>query len=561
MPIESRGHLLFCVSEVRLRMVSPRCDRKDQGFTVVEVVVAAAILFFALTATLGLVAASQKMSLGAKQRTILTNATSYYIDRVRSMPFDSIGIQGVDTSGTIPANDSVSISGYVVNVSNAVASYKDLRGDTYLKELILRATFILNGKTYTTNAVAAIKNPNNDRSSATIADPNSPVIQFDDNVTPPPNEVLFDDKRYTNWNPIKIQTSASSPHDQIVEVSYHCGSSALVFDPSTMQYAKFTFVPGAATASNSSGWDTKQPGIGEGFQTLTVLAKDSLDRTVTLDRRYIIDNLPPSAPGAPEVAVSTASTSVAQWAAAPDGNQAFAFRYAWTLFAERSGAAAPPSAGWSEVATGTLNSGSTVSAGVGNAGPIRFILSHEPFTRYWMRVKAGSPRLWNDTSYGEMPKSFITRPDVKMTAPYQSVAVTTATWSKVKQVTYGVTIWLPKPTFPYNNLALANKASYIVDRYDPATKTWASESSAYYSVDTTDPNCIKMNIMHIQPNTITPQKYYFRVGVTVTPTGWNDGTTATTVYAPAAGPMPQPLPPTSGTSSSASGPIAPDWSL
>lgn len=528
-------------------MSSVRDARRSDGFTVVEVVIAAAILFVVLTGVLGLVGLSQNMSLGAKQRTILTNATAYYIDHVRSMPFQSIGIVGVDTSGTVPANDSITFGGYTVYFANSVAVFADSRGDIYLKELTLRATCTIAGKQYVNTATASIKNPRDNRTSQTLADPESPSIQFDDAVTPGPNEVLFGALRMSGGS-IRIRTTATSPHDVITQVQYLSGST-LLFDPNANKSASFTFTPGTSSETNQAYWDTTQAGIGEGFQSIIVTAQDSQGRTVSLSRKFIIDNLAPEAPGAPIVTVSTDSSSTATWSAARDGNQSFGARYNWLMYREPLGntAGVSPLNGWSQEPTLTVLPGSTMVQQVSNAGPIGLTFNHAPFSRYWVRVQAGSPRLWNASTYGTIAAPFITRPDVKMTTPYSSMSTTTITRTKLSDTTaYKATIWMSKPTFPCDASALANPANYTLSMWDPATSAWTTLTSSTLVVDTSDSSNIKVVVSYTESTSIA-RPIYFKVGLKVLPTGWSGGTMTGFIYGPAAGPAAVPVTPAQPT--------------
>ena len=78
-----------------------RLHTDDSGMTVVEVVVASFILFFVLTAVLGLVGATTQTSVSAKQRTAMTNAVSSYIEHVRSLPFNRVALSTDNPPGDV----------------------------------------------------------------------------------------------------------------------------------------------------------------------------------------------------------------------------------------------------------------------------------------------------------------------------------------------------------------------------------------------------------------------------------------------------------------------------
>src|SRR5512139_635268 len=87
-------------SDMRWQLGS-RSRSDDSGMSVVEVVVASFILFFVLTAVLGLIGATTKSSISARQRTAMTNAVSSYIEHVRALPFDQVALTTDDPAGSV----------------------------------------------------------------------------------------------------------------------------------------------------------------------------------------------------------------------------------------------------------------------------------------------------------------------------------------------------------------------------------------------------------------------------------------------------------------------------
>ena len=75
-------------------------SRRDDGFTVVELVIAAAILFFAMTALVGLLGASTSMTASAKSRSVLTNAISSELERIRALRIEEVDYS--TSGGQIP---------------------------------------------------------------------------------------------------------------------------------------------------------------------------------------------------------------------------------------------------------------------------------------------------------------------------------------------------------------------------------------------------------------------------------------------------------------------------
>jgi Tfp pilus assembly protein PilV len=151
-------------------MQSNSIARRDEGFSVAEVVIAAAIMFFVLTAMIGLVGASQDMTVAAKRRTIVTNATAEYIERLRAVDFTKLAME---PEGTVKAVEDVSYGGYTVRFSNRVV-FPDGTGKK-LRSVYVKATTTIGGRTFTQNAVVHIKNPSDDTAGATLVDPNRPI--------------------------------------------------------------------------------------------------------------------------------------------------------------------------------------------------------------------------------------------------------------------------------------------------------------------------------------------------------------------------------------------------
>jgi Tfp pilus assembly protein PilV len=159
--------------------------RRDEGFSVAEVVIAASILFFVLTAMVGLVGASQKMTVSARQKTAITNATAAYIDRLRAIDYEDIAIE---PAGTVKAVEEISYGDYVVTFNNRV-DFRDGLGGAKLRTLYVRATATIYGKTFTHSAVVDISNPKDDTHASSLIDPNDPVITFT-SQTPPEHSVV-----------------------------------------------------------------------------------------------------------------------------------------------------------------------------------------------------------------------------------------------------------------------------------------------------------------------------------------------------------------------------------
>ena len=137
-------------------MSTAEMKHTEDGFTVAELVIAASILFFVLTAMIGLMGASSQMTVAAKQRAVLTNVVASYIDEVRSGTWTSIA------APTSPITRVV--NGITVVINMTVETKSTSRGTPYLKVLRITATASLQGQLIT-------RHPRAWGSRANITDP------------------------------------------------------------------------------------------------------------------------------------------------------------------------------------------------------------------------------------------------------------------------------------------------------------------------------------------------------------------------------------------------------
>jgi Tfp pilus assembly protein PilV len=110
--------------------------RRDDGFTVVELVVAAAILFFAMTALVGLLGASTNMTASAKSRSALTNTIASELETIRMLRIEEVDY---DTSGgQIPHTKVVTLENGVT--LTLVYTITDRTAQNNTKEVLIRGT-------------------------------------------------------------------------------------------------------------------------------------------------------------------------------------------------------------------------------------------------------------------------------------------------------------------------------------------------------------------------------------------------------------------------------------
>jgi Tfp pilus assembly protein PilV len=115
------------VTDAMTRGIRSTATQRDEGFTLVEVVVAASILFFVLTAVLGLVMATNQMTVLAKERASVTNLISSRLDWIRSQPFTWVAQTNLASETTTTADGFTVTLTYTVTDKSHVNGTKEVR--------------------------------------------------------------------------------------------------------------------------------------------------------------------------------------------------------------------------------------------------------------------------------------------------------------------------------------------------------------------------------------------------------------------------------------------------
>lgn len=443
--------------------------RRDDGFSVVEVVVAASILFFVLTAVVGLVGVSSAMTVQAKQKSVLTNAVASYIDEIRAYSWEDIAASDADGDSIfVPSSTTRVVEGVTVTFGTSVES-RQVLGDEYMKNVRITATAVLGGQTQTYTTRVAIRNPRYNR-TLTI-DPDVPTITFE-TPTPEENEVLFLNERL-DGGVIRIRTRAESPVATIAQVRYEV-AGRLLRDQlgSGGDDAIFTPSPPVAAVTNESYWDTRQEGVLDGVQTVVAIAEDDQARVGNVRREFIVDNHEPLAPGTPQLTALGSRGFAGVWGAARDGGTDaapfWASQYRWVLSKEPTAGATLPTS-WPQVAVSNVGAGMEPIDAIKTAGNWTANVSAPgtvtPFGRYWLRVYSGSPRgiggAYADSAFA------IARPEIyclNTPAPFNAVGDSRyrilAKTTNPKGWRYECEMWISKPSFPVQGMAAAPSIQY-----------------------------------------------------------------------------------------------------
>jgi Tfp pilus assembly protein PilV len=372
-----------------LRGFWSRFRHEEDGMSVLEIVLAAFILFFVFTAMIGLVGATTRMGVNAKARVAMTNAVSSHMEWVRSLEFEDVDIQ---PEGEIHPVMTVPVDEFTVTIENQVSDGQD--GTKELRVIATASAPGFNGASMT--SFAAIR----DESGLSLItfeddDANAPTIEFT-NMTPDADEVLY--RSYIHGGaPLYIEARAEAVADgaHIAELRYFC-QGELLRNGSTIFADVAEWTPGETPATELFRWDTTQvdeggaPILDDGWRLVYVIATDSQGHEGRAERRFYVDNYAPDPPGAMVAEVQDDVETRLSWGVAQDGTDA-AVKY--------------------EVQTARFNmAGNLVDVSESIVPDPAYI--HQaavPFSRFGAGVKAGSPRnLWSSPVLLGQP--FTTRP-------------------------------------------------------------------------------------------------------------------------------------------------------
>ncbi len=363
-------------------------SHRDEGFSVIEVVLAAFILFFVLTAMLGLVGTTTRMNMNAEARNALTNAVSSHIEWVRSLDFTVVGIRGSDAEATIEPAYTYTVDGYTIVIENQIREAVD-----GTKELVITATASREGyPDVVTTTFAAIRDK--DEGLTRVVDSSAaPLLRF--NVsTPDENAVLFS-AFGPGGSPLYISAHAESKLSGgfISDLRYYCAGE-LLRDGNTIFANVASWQPGTSPVDQTFRWDTRQVNdsgvavVQDGWRIVRLIAIDENGNEAQKDRRFYIDNYKPNSPGVPVAQIYDNTETRISWTEAMDGTD--------------------PTAKYEVQVRKVLSDGSLSAPATVIVNDPAHLYYGTSFSRYTTQVRAGSPRnLWSDFVAATRP--FMTR--------------------------------------------------------------------------------------------------------------------------------------------------------
>lgn len=279
--------------------------------SIVEIVIAAFILFFVLTAILGLVSTTTRMGISAKERTAVTNAMSSHMEWIRSLEYDEVAILGLEPSGTVPAQTSTMVDGFTVvittTISETAAQVKEIQVDA-----------VATHPAYTPMKMSQHVSIRDYRSGlTTIVKAAGPTVEW--GSTPSEGTVVY--SRYVSGGALlnivaDVQTGTSGV--PITDLRFYC-SGQLLRNSASVNADVAAWQPNTESVVKSFNWNTEQvddlgnpDAIADGWRTVRIEATDADGRRTIKERRFLVDNdLPGMPPGtAPTVSLAQVTSDL-----------------------------------------------------------------------------------------------------------------------------------------------------------------------------------------------------------------------------------------------------------
>lgn len=473
-----------------------RGESGDEGFSLVELMVASFILLFALTALLGLIMTSTRMGQLAKQQAALTNSVNAYVEYVRSLPFAEVAISGTTTEAVLPAVHTetrgvfdVAMRLAVAQTVNAtsgatMASVKSVTIDATATSPGMSALHVRHTVQIRDRAISLTGGESGGGSSSAI------ILRFESG-TPVEGSAV------SGTVPIQIYADAPWTDGRITSVKIYCDGVLLEAADDTTTAAWF---PNTQEFTTTFNWYTLQHDengvqtFQDGAHTIRVAVQDEHSNPRIITRQFVIDNAPPPAPGTPSVIATTATTADIQWAKSYDGITA---AYQYQLFSYQNTTQSGDYATW---ATGP----STTFVSASSTGYEHYLMTGlPPFSRWYVYVRAGSPTpLWS--SWKGMAAPFETPPSAagstwSVTRPSKKSFVTT------------VHLTVSPPAFPVTGV------TYYFERLDANRQPYATP---VVSGPLSTPSWNDTANFTAATGSASAPVYYYRYHVAYTPTGW-----------------------------------------
>lgn len=396
--------------------------------TLVEIVVSMAMMFFILTAVLGLVLQSTRMSAQAKQQNVLTNAVSAYTEWLHTLPFEDVNL--IADGGVLEPEHVVDDTGvYTVTVRPTVTPGED---PTALKNVRIEVEIARpDGWSQSLVTQTTVRDRTKFLNQATVDPGARPTVSFL-SQTPPEGAVVWDDDWSGGKLAILVEAEAAGGR-QIATVKYYLEYGNTPLEDISGNLAHWSVDSSAFSSVHSPFfWWTLQTQtdslgniievVGDGPHTIIVEVIDDAGARETIHRSFIVDNSAPPVPGPLSFDRPSAAQTKIVWNPVQDG--------------------AGPAKGYETDIWHQQSSGSWVDAVDPNptVSESEYTLDHADFVfaRYQVRVRSYSSRpLYSD--WQEFT-AFETRP--AMTGTYTVKPITRKDNAVVANLS------VSEPTFP-----------------------------------------------------------------------------------------------------------------
>lgn len=298
----------------------------DEGMTLVEIMVAAAILFVILTGVLGLAGQSINTGLQSKQTAVFNNVVNSYIERVQGMDFDKV-IVGDELNGELAPQKVVTVEDFTVVIKPTVVA----GATASLKSLTVDATITRgSGQPSSMSTTVTIRDKENYLTQGIAG----PVVVWQPGM-PAENEIVFGYQKASGGALYVSVKATASEGRTIRSVRITSDNGATLMDllgnPAEWRTEEIGSVQTWTTPLFN--WNTLQeavidaetgetgPIIADGARTIKVRVEDSAGAFT--ERRYplIVDNYAPPNPSAADimVAISPEQGPVVTWELPLDG--------------------------------------------------------------------------------------------------------------------------------------------------------------------------------------------------------------------------------------------------
>lgn len=433
--------------------------RSDDGMTLVEVLIAALIMFVILSGILVLVTTSTLMGTQATQKNLLTNAVNSYVEWAAALPFKQVDLLGTGEGILVPK--TVSENGYTIVITPSVAP---VSGNTALKSLSLHLVMTDGaGNEHVYDTTVSIRDRSQFLTQAKKDSALAPDVSFGP-LTPPDRSVVWGTRAQGDV-PLYLDVVATPKSGRLIS------SVAVTFDgvvcenaETPPKLASWTWSPGLATWSSGMEfvWNTNQQiltfeedgvtpatpvdAVSDGWRTLKAYATDDGGLEDNERRYFLVDNYPPAMVDETSVTIApvAATAATVNWKTVMDGGEgADSYLLEWVRQTAGYTLTTEPFGYWTEV--GTHHRADCMDYDGGT--PLSQALTLEPFSRYAMRIRAQSPSVVRaadqpatSLNSGWAQKVFVTRP----------LVTGTYTISRPDKNTYRVasSLSLSTPAFP-----------------------------------------------------------------------------------------------------------------